>query len=183
MTRVPVQIRMPIVLNERVKEFATARKLSHSDALRRLVERGLGGEEGSVIKDQKQVADLTSATMDQAIALTGIDLELRDLRPLIEDLAYRVQATERLVQRAENYSEEVLKVLLEILIVSKLRMNATDPEKYKKLNDYTLRLLPVYQEAAQKTGEKLDRDREKARRAHMARRSMNAAGYRPMEPE
>lgn len=152
MNKVPVQIRMAAQTHERVQQFATAKKLSVSDALRRLIERGLDVSATDSYDLAKTLAGLSAAVQQAADRLGVIESDTAQMASLIPDMKVGVDSVREWSEELYPHGSPLLKMACEALIILRLQLTSSDNEKYRQLGPYINGLYDVHMKTAQSAG-------------------------------
>ena len=124
---------MPSDLHKRIKAYSEDRKISLSDALRRLLYTGLRADIDDPTDISRALASVRSDVHEHTSDLIEIHVALEDLKCTLERQHEAVQSLSAFSELVTHHSEPVLKILCELLLISRIEMNARSERAYDDL--------------------------------------------------
>ncbi len=156
MRQAPLNLRLPADLHARTVQYAKDIKQTHSEAIRRLVERGLDVSATDSYDIAKSVAALATAFQQSADRLGAIESDTTQLAGLIPDMKGIVDV---LGERSDETSPQAipfLKMICEVLMASRVLVAKLDPAEFPNLANYTGQQLDMYRQAVRVEVESAD---------------------------
>jgi len=150
MNKVSVQIRMTVPMHGQVQKFAAAKKLNVSDALRRLIERGLDVSATDSYDLAKTLSGLSAAVQQTADRLGVIESDTAQMAALLPDMTVGVDSIREWSEELYPHGSPLLKMACEVLIFLRLQLTSSDNEKYRQLGPYIKGLYDGHMETARK---------------------------------
>lgn len=152
----PVKVRLDPDLHIRTKRYADQISRTHSEALRRLIERGLDVSATDSYDLAKSLSSLAAAVQQAADRLGAIEADTTQLAGLIPDMKGIVDV---LGERSDEASPQVipfLKMICEVLMASRVLVAKLDPNEFQNLANYTGQQLDMYRQAVRVEAESAD---------------------------
>ena len=134
-SKTPVQLRIPNDLHGRVKTYSEDRKISLSDALRRLLHTGLRADIDDQTDISHALAKVRSDVHDHTGDLLEIHAALEDVKGTLAQQQEVLQGVSAFTERVAAHGEPVLKMLCELLLISRCELDARSTEAYETLVD------------------------------------------------
>ncbi len=148
----PVKVRLAADLHERTKRYAEQISQNHSEALRRLIARGLDVSATDSYDMAKSLASLSAAVQQAADRLGVLESDTAHMASLIPDMKVGLDSIREWSEELYPHGSPLLKMAFEVLIILRLQLTSTDNEKYRQLGPYINGLYDGHMKTAQAAG-------------------------------